>query len=138
MELVDKDLASKRTELTSLELAIDEATQKKKTEQKVRFPIRMRSHLTVIVQAIDMLAEEKDKAEQGMRKLRRDYRALSVDLLNIELDILAKEDQLVEFKKPLHEFHRQWQSRAVRERGVLGKYARCKAECAQKEKEIKA
>ena len=137
MELVGKDLASKRTELTSLELAIDEAAQRKKTEQKVSFPIRMRSHLSIIVQAIEMVAEEKDKAEQKMRKLRRDYRALSAELFNIELDILNKEDELEELKKPLNEFRRNVQRGSVREHEVLGKYARCKAACAEKERKIK-
>ena len=84
-----------------------------------------------------MLAEEKDKTEQGMQKLRKDYRALSVELFDIELDILDKGDELEELKKPLDKSHRKCQRGAMREHEMLEKHARCKAEYPEKERKIK-
>ena len=134
--MTEADLASKRTELAALKLEIDEAAGKKGAEQEVHFSIRDDIPLIVRVQAIEMLAEEKGKTEKGIQKLKRDHQALSSELLDIELDILEKGDELVELN-PLHNFHKKWQRGAARERGVLGKYARYKAECLAREKEIK-
>ena len=72
-----------------------------------------------------------------MKKLKTNQRALCADLLDIELDILAKGEELAELKKPLKEVYQKWQRGEAKKHGMLGELARCKAECSAKEREIK-
>ena len=83
-----------------------------------------------------MLVDEREKTERGIQKMGRNYRALSADLLDMELQILEKGDELAEMK-PHREFHMKCLRGASTKHGVPREYACCKNVCSEKERTIK-
>ena len=135
MEATEADLASKRIELASLDLAIDEAARKRRTEQKVRVSAETKSQLTATLQEIEMLVYEREKTERGIQKMGRNYRELSADVLDMELQILEKGDELAEMKSR-HEYQRKRLRGVPTGPWVFGERTHCKDVCLEKEKTI--